>query len=188
MSAPPPAEEWFDVVDREDRVVGRAPRAEVHARGLLHRAVHLWVVNEAGQVFLQKRSRWKDSSPGLWDSSASGHLDVGEDYAAAVVREAYEELGLVLAQRPEELLRMAACEATGEEFVRVYHARAEGPFSLPPAEIERGEWFLPGEIDAWMDRAPDAFAPSFVHLWRLARESRGFPPGESLPGRAPQGS
>ena len=36
-------DEIFDVVDENDRVVGRATRAEVHRRRLLHRAVHIVV-------------------------------------------------------------------------------------------------------------------------------------------------
>ena len=74
-------DEYFDVVDVQDRVVSQAPRREVHAQGWLHRAVHVLVFNRAGLVFLQKRSMTKDMSPGLWDSSCSGHLDAGEDGA-----------------------------------------------------------------------------------------------------------
>src|ERR1041384_1701595 len=87
------SEEWFDVVNVRDEVVGRALRREVHARGLWHRAIHVLVFNAAGQVFLQKRSMLKDLSPGLWDSSCSGHLDAGEDYDGAAVRELAEEIG-----------------------------------------------------------------------------------------------
>ena len=81
------SEEIFDVVNERDEVVGRAPRKEVHARGLWHRAVHVLVFNARGEVFLQKRSLKKDIAAGKWDSSASGHLDTGEDYDAGAVRE-----------------------------------------------------------------------------------------------------
>src|SRR3954471_6704889 len=90
------AEEWFDVVNERDEVVGRATRREVHATGLWHRAVHVLVFDSAGRVFLQKRSMLKDLSPGLWDSSCSGHLEAGEDYDTAAVRELAEEIGVRL--------------------------------------------------------------------------------------------
>ena len=80
-------EELFDVVNERDEVIGQAPRSEVHRRKLLHRAVHVMVVNSSGHVFLQKRSMRKDSFPGAWDSSASGHLNVGESYDLSAVRE-----------------------------------------------------------------------------------------------------
>ena len=90
-------EEIFDVVNERDEVVDRQPRRVVHARGLLHRAVHVLVFNARGEIFLQKRSLLKDRQPGVWDSSASGHVDSGEDYDACAVREVREELGVTLA-------------------------------------------------------------------------------------------
>ena len=44
--------------------------------------------------FCRKDQFFKDSSPGLWDSSCSGHLDTGENYDSAAVRELSEELGV----------------------------------------------------------------------------------------------
>ena len=90
------SEEIFDVVNERDEVVGQAPRQEVHARGLWHRAVHVLVFNARGEIFLQKRSLKKDIAAGKWDSSASGHLDTGEAYDACAVREVREEIGLEL--------------------------------------------------------------------------------------------
>ena len=43
------SEEIFDVVNERDEVIGRAPRSEVHARGLLHRATHVLVFNSRGR-------------------------------------------------------------------------------------------------------------------------------------------
>jgi 8-oxo-dGTP pyrophosphatase MutT (NUDIX family) len=93
-------EEIFDVVNERDEVIGQQPRGVVHRLGLLHRAVHVLVFNAAGQVFLQKRSMTKDRQPGLWDSSASGHVDAREDYDACAVRELHEEIGLQLSEAP----------------------------------------------------------------------------------------
>jgi 16S rRNA (adenine1518-N6/adenine1519-N6)-dimethyltransferase len=88
------SEEIFDVVNDRDEIVGRQSRREVHRLGLKHRAVHVVLFNGRGEIFLQKRSMKKDCFPGAWDSSASGHLDVGESYDACAVRELREELGL----------------------------------------------------------------------------------------------
>ncbi len=108
------SEEIFDVVNERDEVVGQAPRSEVHAKKLLHRAVHVLVFNSRGQLFLQKRSMTKDTAKGKWDSSASGHLDSGEDYNVCAVREAWEEIGLKLDRTPERILRIEACADTGQ--------------------------------------------------------------------------
>src|ERR1700722_876381 len=132
-------EEIFDVVNERDEVVGQNTRREVHRLGLKHRAVHVLVFNQKGEVFLQKRSMTKDTFPGAWDSSASGHVDSGEDYDTSAVRELKEELGLIAASPLHRLFKIAACAETGQEFVWVYQLESEGPFVLHPEEIERGE-------------------------------------------------
>src|SRR5689334_4607270 len=114
------SEEIFDVVNECDEVMDRQPRNEVHRLGLKHRAVHVLVFNSCGEVFLQKRSMKKDRQPGLWDSSASGHVDSGEDYDACAVRELREEIGLSLSKPPERFFKINACEKTDQEFVWVY--------------------------------------------------------------------
>ena len=159
-------EEIFDVVNERDEVIGRQPRGEVHRLGLMHRAVHVLVFNAAGQVFLQKRSMKKDRQPGVWDSSASGHVDSGEDYGACTVRELREEIGLQLTEAPLRLFKLAASAETDQEYVWVYRCQAEGPFRLDPDEIERGGWFAPGEVTRWMAARPEDFASALLVIWR----------------------
>lgn len=164
----PAKEEWFDVVNERDEVVGRATRREVHATGLWHRAVHVLVFDPKGQVFLQKRSMAKDLSPGLWDSSCSGHLDAGEDYDAAAVRELGEEIGVRVAACPSRWFRLNACEQTGWEFVWVYRLAHDGPITIDPGEIQFGEWVEPREVTRRMSTRPGDFCPSFTLLWPIA--------------------
>ena len=158
-------EEIFDVVNERDEVIDRRPRSEVHARGLLHRSVHVLVFNARGEVFLQKRSMQKDRQPGVWDSSCSGHLDAGEDYDACAVRELREEIGLQLAHPPERLFKLDACEETDAEFVWVYRCEHDGPFTLHPEEIECGGWFAPAEVTRWMAERPQEFASALLYIW-----------------------
>ena len=164
-------EELFDVVDESDRVIRQAPRRLVHANGWLHRAVHVLVFNKAGQLFLQKRSMTKDTSPGLWDSSSSGHLDAGEDYDQAASRELAEEIGLKPKDPPKRWIRIEACEETGAEFVWVYRVVSEGPFILCPEEIERGEWIDCQELARRIAGHPAEYCSSFRLIWaRITRD------------------
>ncbi len=159
-------DEIFDVVNERDEVTGRAARREVHRLGLMHRAVHVLVFNARGEVFLQKRSLLKDRQPGVWDSSASGHLDAGEDYDACALRELREEIGLRPPQPPQRLFKLPASPETDQEHVWVYRCAADGPFQLQPEEIDRGDWFSPAEVSRWVERAPGDFAGAFRVIWR----------------------
>jgi isopentenyldiphosphate isomerase len=164
-------EEIFDVVNERDEVVGRQTRREVHRLGLMHRAVHVLVFNGRGQVFLQKRSMLKDRQPGLWDSSASGHLDSGEDYDTCATRELREEIGLSLPAPPRRLFKLAASPDTDQEHVWVYRCEAEGPFTLQPEEIERGDWFAPESVTRWLAERPEEFASALRVIWKVIRET-----------------
>ena len=86
--------ERFPVVDGNDRILRYARRSEVHGNNLRHRAVHILIFDEAGEVYLQQRSRWKDRHPLKWDSSAAGHVAARESYEEAARRELEEELGI----------------------------------------------------------------------------------------------
>jgi isopentenyl-diphosphate delta-isomerase type 1 len=164
------SEEYFDVVDLADRVIGRATRNEVHQKGLYHRAVHVLVFNSQRRLFLQKRSASKDTFPGKWDSSASGHLCAGEEYDDCAVRELEEEIGLRLTTTPERLFKIDACAETGQEHVWVYRCLSDGPLALNAEEVERGEWFTTEAIDRWLRDKPGDFASAFPRIWKAYRK------------------
>ena len=161
-------DERFDVVDASDRVTGSAPRSEIHARGLFHRAVHLWLYNPAGQILLQRRSLTKDREPDKWTSSVSGHVNAGEEYDAAMRREIPEEIG-VTAQSCSGLQRIGyfpACRETDQEFVWLYRANHPGPFRPDSSEVAALEWFEPKNLDLLMQTQPHDFSSCLLHLWK----------------------
>lgn len=150
----------LDIVTADDVVVGSGSRAEVHRRGLRHRAVHMLVYNTRGAMYVQQRALTKDCSPGLWDSAAAGHVDSGECYNDAAYRELREELGL--ANVPlEHLFDLPASTATGNEFVKVYRCTTDAVLVPDPVEIADGRWFDAGTLTASLQREPHAFTSTF---------------------------
>lgn len=155
-------DEKCDVVDEKDFVIDVKARDLVHVNKLRHRAVHLWIFNRKGELFLQKRSRWKSLHPGLWCSSVAGHVNAGEDYITAAHRELKEELSASL-----ELLsfhRIDASPATGEEFIECFYGYAEGPFRMDLSELETGAFFSLEVILKWLAATPESFTPVFKLL------------------------
>lgn len=165
----PASEEWFDVVDIHDQVVRKALRDEVHQLGLLHRAVHIWIFHPAGNLLIQQRSLLKDRHPGVWDSSASGHLDSGEHYDTAATRETAEELGIHRVPPLTTLGKVPASNETDQEFVTLYHAVHSGPFHPDPAEVSAIRWITPDDLTQEILETPQNFAPCFRFLWDTFR-------------------
>lgn len=157
--------EIFDIVNDNDEVIGSASRDEVHKRGLKHRSVHLLIFNKQGSVLLQRRSMEKDTFPGTWDSSVSGHVDSGEIYDEAVIRESWEELGVGFHEVPEKIFKVDACEETDNEFSWVYRHFSEGPFSPNMDEISEIKWFTMQSLDDSDLRDSSIFSPAFSLIW-----------------------
>lgn len=125
----------LDWVDENDRVRGTLTRAEIHSRGLIHRAINIAVFDSRDRLWLQHRHPGKDAFGGWWDLSCTGHVDAGEEYDEAAVREIKEELGVAVTAAPRRVLKFRPCVGGGWEFHMLYWLRGEGPFDFDPSEI-----------------------------------------------------
>jgi isopentenyl-diphosphate delta-isomerase type 1 len=156
--------EILEIVDSHDKVIGSATRGEIHRQGFLHRAVHIFVFNKAGQVYIQRRSLSKDRHPGKLDSSAAGHVDPGESYEQTAIRELGEELGIKA--EVKEVLRVPASEQTDNEHVVLFEVTTESQPLPNPEEIQWGAFMSRECVTKFMDEDPDDFVPAFIMLWR----------------------
>lgn len=85
--------EYFDVLDENGNKTGETKlRNEVHRDGDWHKAVHIWIINDKGDILLQRRCATKDSDPNMLDISCVGHLTAGDDSLTGAIRELKEEL------------------------------------------------------------------------------------------------
>ena len=166
---PPAATESLDVVDENDVVINTLPRREIHAGKHLHRAVHVFVRNKLGEIYLQFRSHLKDTHGLKWDSSASGHVDPGESYHDCAVREMWEEIWVEPKGDLERIARIDASEATDLEFIEVFLGEAKGRLRIHGKEVDSGRWFSPEFIEEWIARRPQDFATGFITCFRAWR-------------------
>lgn len=161
-------DERLPVVDKNNRVLRYALRSEVHGNNLRHRAIHILIFDQAGEVYLQQRSRWKDRHPLKWDSSAAGHVAAGESYEETGRRELEEELGTSVPL--EKVLELPASVRTEQEFVWLYRGKVRGRPVINRSEIETGAFFPPLIVDGWVSARPENFAPGFTECWKAYRE------------------
>lgn len=160
-------EEILDIVNEADEVVGQASRTDAHRQNLMHRATHIILTNSAQQIFMQLRSESKDTNPGLWDTSAAGHVDAGECYEACAVRELKEELGVeVQVIDLIEIGRLAPTSHNGFEFVRIYTVISDDPITLEVGEVDDGKWVGRAELEQWLTDVPEAFSSTFAIIWQ----------------------
>lgn len=129
-----------------DEILGPVPRSQVHGNpSLIHRSVHVLVVNHAGHLLLQKRSLRKDTQPGKWDTSVGGHVGFGQSYEEAARREAEEELGLILGDLIFLYPSRIRNEVESENIHTFLHV-SNGPFRPEPGEIDELRFWSKAQI------------------------------------------
>lgn len=88
--------EIIDWYDENCNYKGKIDKAIAHKKGLWHKSVHVWIVNEKNQILMQKRCSKKKFFPNYWDCSFAGHIGTGESSLQSALREGKEELGIDL--------------------------------------------------------------------------------------------
>ncbi|MDH5527506.1 MAG: NUDIX domain-containing protein [Nitrospirota bacterium] len=164
----PTDHEILDVVDAANNVVGQATRREIHEQGLMHRSVHVFLVDHDARLYIQKRAETKETFPGAHDSSCAGHVNAGEDYAVCAVREMEEELGLAADQH--ELVQVCELEAgedNGWEHVRFFVSRTRHQPTPDPEEVAHGAFYTLNEVEDLIADPANHFAPTFRALYIL---------------------
>ena len=168
------ASELVDVVDADDRVIGRATRADVRAQKLRHRATYILVFNSQGQLFVHRRSATKDVYPSHYDVTVGGVVSAGESYDVGAQRELAEELGI--SGVPLRPILKFQYEGDGNLVNgRVYSCSYDGPLTLQAEEIVGGEWL---DLDVVIERTrqkqfcPDGIEALLRYLDRLASVSK----------------
>ena len=114
--------EYFDVCDERGEPTGEiVERSRAHREGIRHRTAHVWILRQRDgrtEVLLQKRSRCKDSFPGLYDTSSAGHIPAGDEPAVSALRELQEELGITATED-----QLAYAGRIRIRYEKVFHGR-----------------------------------------------------------------
>ncbi len=94
--------EYIDIINDNGQPTGQTESRDlVHQEGLLHRHIHVWIINSNNEVLLQRRSKNKKTYANMWAMSAEGHVSAGKTLEETVVDEAREELNIIL--NPDQL-------------------------------------------------------------------------------------
>ena len=145
------AEEHFDILDDKGNITGEMrSRSDVHGKGLLHKSVHVWLLNSKKELLLQKRSLNDHAYPGLWDISASGHISAGQTSLEAARSETKDELGINLPDTAfkhlftiEERVILHNGTLINNEFQDVYLVNSDvdpSTFNLQKEEVGEIKW------------------------------------------------
>ena len=172
---------WQEFDARGERVLngGRDPKVgnskidEPNYTG----AAAVWVYRRTDtgvEVLFQKRSQYVDRNAGYWDVSATGHVNYGESWIEAAVREANEEIGVEV-----ELERLTF----GFSIRHVYEDRGmvsrvyfydytglEDDFHFDDREVEKVEWVPIQEFDAFVEKYAKKPLKTFKYALMMTKD------------------
>ena len=174
--------EFLDIVNENDEVITKASKDEVYEKFRPHRIVHVLIFNDKGEMALQLRSKNKHFFPHYWSTAVGGHVQSGETYEQAALREFREELGttakIVPIGKDVFTYRNFSVETTGKPFmigpngfrkmITTFRTTFNGPFNVNPEEVERVEFFPLAKIDE-MIKNKEKLHPELVYLFKRHR-------------------
>ncbi|WP_308992024.1 NUDIX domain-containing protein [Mariniflexile litorale] len=139
-------DEYIDIVDKQGNPTGKSElKSIVHQKGYFHHTSHVWFYTKNGEVLLSQRSAKKTICPLMWDVSVAGHIDAGETPKQAAIREAEEEIGLIISENKLQSIGVFECFQTYDngmvdnEFHNTFIAEISVPLSkltLQEEEVE----------------------------------------------------
>ena len=96
--------ELIDIVDENNELIGIVEERNIaHEKNLWHRHVNSWIMNERGEILLQRRAATKARHPNVW-AKTGGHVDSGETPEEAIQREVKEEVGILIPKEQIEII------------------------------------------------------------------------------------
>ena len=152
------------LVDTADNEIGQMEKLEAHQKGLLHRAISVFILNENGEMLLQRRALEKYHSPGLWTNAACSHPEPGEDSLTAAVRRLKEEMGIETGLKPVFTFTYKADFENGlteYELDHVFVGKWEGSPTPDPGEVAEWKWIGPKDLILELEMQPDRFTVWF---------------------------
>jgi isopentenyl-diphosphate delta-isomerase len=159
------------LVNGNDDETGTAGKLQAHLDGLLHRALSIFIINDRGDMLLQRRASGKYHSAGLWSNACCSHPCPGERTADAAARRLREELGFDTGL--EEIGTLLYHAEVGEGLVEheldhLFTGIWNGEPRPDPDEVSETVWMPVGTLRRRLEESPENFTawfPWILDIW-----------------------
>ncbi len=138
-------DEFLDLVDDHDHVIGEKRRSEIYAEKLNNfRVVNVFIKNDKGELWIPRRTLEKKIFPLCLDMSMGGHVDSGETYEIALERELREELNIDITQVAVRYLgHLKPVKDRVSSFMKVYEIALNDVSDYNPSDFSEYFWLTP---------------------------------------------
>ncbi len=137
--------ELLEVLNEDGETTGKVlDKNEIHKYGKYHKEVALMLLNDKGEILLQKRASTKEIEPDKW-AWHGGHVIVGETCIEAIIREVKEEIGITLTEKQiKPLVKLKSDKFPNRHYTIAYYSICNlniDDFSIQKEELSQVKWF-----------------------------------------------
>ena len=146
----------------QDGRLSTMEKVEAHRRGLLHRAVSIFVFNDRNELLLQRRAVDKYHSPGKWANTCCTHPLPGETPLITAQHRLSEEMGLVATLTEAFTFSYQADVGNGlteNEFDHIFIGVSNQNPNPNPAEVSDWNWVTVEELEQELIKNPRKYVP-----------------------------
>lgn len=146
------------VVNENDEIIGYKKRDDRNNEDII-RISGLWIENEKGAILIARRAVHKTRDPGKWGPAAAGTVEKGETYQGNIIKEAHEEIGLVVSE--DDIIHVGTFLEKTEHryFVGVFYTSlpSDTVFTLEPDEVAEVKWITWSDLEKEIEDNPQDF-------------------------------
>lgn len=140
-------DEWLDLVDENDTVIGKKLRSEVHAEKLKnYRAINVFIRNSKGELWIPRRTAHKQLYPLGLDFSCAGHVESGDSYEKTLKKEVMEELNIDTDSVQVRFLGKTTPKDGTSCFQMNYEIESDETPNYNPDDFFESFWLVPEEV------------------------------------------
>jgi len=164
----PTANTLIDAVNERDEEVGTVRRGEAIQQGRNFRTAHVFILNQQGELLLQRLAGGRERHPGRWGSSVAAYLFAGESYREGAARRMREELGLTIDLSSLGKIEMRDTDSL--KFVSLFLGRSNEATIGEPGHISELRYWPCEEITTALGQRPEEFTPTFAQLFNAFKD------------------
>lgn len=156
--------ESLQVVNEAGQTVGTIGKTAAHqSGGILHRAVSVFVFDEADKLLLQRRAATKYHFAEMWANSCCSHPLVNETPMAAArratrnelrIEPSLSEIGTVIYSAHDPM-----SDLTEQEYDHIFAGQWSGRVKPNPLEVNGIRWVTASDLRDDLEKHPGRFAP-----------------------------
>ncbi len=162
-------------VDENDKKIGEIEKLKAHKEAVLHRAFSVFILNDEGEMLLQKRADDKYHGGGLWSNACCSHPTEDDNLREQAEERLMEEMGFKtkIGKIGEAKYNLEVGDLVEHEYDHLFIGAYNGKVDPNPKEVSDYKWTPLHEIEKDLKDNSEKYTPWFKFLYPKVLDGLG---------------